>query len=93
MRWERQTVRIGYICFIKTTTIILESISIMNIFEVKIDDYDGAPVATHNMPCAVCYKKHAVLDMGEGIFQPCWDCQKIYKLRKVSICWLKKLFK
>lgn len=36
---------------------------------------DGGPWADHNMPCAVCRKKHAVLDLSCGIMRPCWGCQ------------------
>lgn len=34
------------------------------------------PVATHNMPCAVCRDRKAVLNMNTGIFRPCWECQQ-----------------
>lgn len=37
---------------------------------------DGGPWAEHNMPCPVCLKKSAVLNIGTGVYQPCWDCQK-----------------
>lgn len=39
-------------------------------------DTDGGPWATHDMACAVCRKEHAVLDLGTGIFRPCWTCQE-----------------
>lgn len=43
-------------------------------------DGDGL-VVHHNMPCAVCGKKHAVYVSNNGIFLPCWGCQrKGYKL-------------
>lgn len=43
-------------------------------------DSDGL-VVHHNMPCAVCGKKHAVYQTNYGIFLPCWKCQKKgYKL-------------
>ena len=32
--------------------------------------------AEHDMPCAVCIVGHAVLHLGSGIFDPCWDCQR-----------------
>lgn len=39
--------------------------------------------AEHNMPCAVCGEKHAVLEMPPGVMQPCWSCQdRGYKIRK-----------
>lgn len=36
---------------------------------------DGGPWATHDHACSVCHKKHSVIDVGTGLFQPCWDCQ------------------
>ena len=40
------------------------------------------PAATHNMPCAVCRDRHAVLDLTIGIMQPCWQCQdRGYRVR------------
>lgn len=36
---------------------------------------DGGPWAMHDMACAVCHDRKAVLDIGTGIFQPCWSCQ------------------
>jgi len=50
-------------------------------------------MAEHNMPCSVCTKKHAVYDLSNGIFYPCWDCQKSgYTLiqRKWWMFWIKK---
>lgn len=41
------------------------------------------PAAEHNMPCAVCGEKHAVLDCNTGVMQPCWTCQaEGYEIRK-----------
>jgi hypothetical protein len=28
------------------------------------------------MPCSVCGKNKAILELENGRFQPCWDCQK-----------------
>lgn len=36
---------------------------------------DGGPWAEHDQACAVCGERKAVLDLGNGIFDPCWDCQ------------------
>lgn len=36
---------------------------------------DGGPWAEHDMPCAVCRERHAVLILGTGRFAPCWTCQ------------------
>lgn len=34
------------------------------------------PFAIHNMPCAVCRERPAVLDLSRGAFDPCWECQE-----------------
>lgn len=44
----------------------------------------------HNYLCAICREKSAVLEMWSGILQPCWDCQKHYKIFKIN--WLTKFF-
>lgn len=41
--------------------------------EISIEMH--GPAATHNMPCAVCRQRHAVLDLSRGVFQPCWTCE------------------
>jgi len=43
---------------------------------------DGGPWANHNMPCAVCGKAHAVLDLSTAIFHPCRFCAKEWVLKK-----------
>jgi hypothetical protein len=44
---------------------------------------DGGPWAIHNMPCAVCGIKVAVLNLGAGHFEPCWECQRVgWEMRK-----------
>ena len=35
------------------------------------------PAATHDQSCAVCHVRHAVLNLNDGHFQPCWTCQKL----------------
>ena len=47
----------------------------MELAQIKVDDFGGAPVAEHNMPCSVCRVEKAVLDLGTGRFEPCWKCQ------------------
>lgn len=47
---------------------------------------DGGPWAEHDMACAVCHTSKAVIDVGTGVFQPCWECQNtgyrlVYKKR------------
>lgn len=69
--------------------------------EVELTDitvyiHDSMLLATHNYPCPVCKVNSAVYNMSNGIFQPCWDCQKKgYKIVKVtkSKYWFSKLFK
>jgi hypothetical protein len=45
------------------------------VLEISVNDFGGAPVAEHNMPCAVCRSRHAVLVLDKGVFEPCWECQ------------------
>lgn len=40
----------------------------MELAKIEVNDYGGAPVATHNMPCAVCRTKHAVIELNTGRF-------------------------
>ena len=42
----------------------------------KVNDFGGAPVAEHDVVCAVCRIESAVLVLNTGVFQPCWNCQK-----------------
>ena len=52
---------------------------------------DGGPWADHNMPCAVCWTEHAVLDMHTSRFEPCWKCQaKRWRTLKIPqmLLWL-----
>jgi hypothetical protein len=37
---------------------------------------DGGPWAEHDMACAVCHEETAVLDIGTGVFHPCWRCAR-----------------
>ena len=53
----------------------LKEREVMELAEIKIHT-DGGPWAFHNMPCAVCRKEHAILQLWDGTFQPCWACQK-----------------
>lgn len=48
----------------------------MNLVEIIVDDFGGAPFAEHNMPCAVCWERSAVLFLNAGVFEPCWECQR-----------------
>lgn len=48
----------------------------MELSPIVVNDFGGAPIAEHNMPCAVCGCCHAVLYLNTGVFLPCWKCQK-----------------
>lgn len=47
------------------------------------------PVMVHNYLCACCRRQKAVIETWHGILQPCWDCQKQWKL--VRLNWFDKL--
>ena len=51
---------------------------------------DG-PIAFHNYLCAVCRDEKAVIDLSEGVLQPCWVCQKS-GYRVVRLNWFTKFF-
>ena len=57
----------------------------MEIAKIVVDDFGGAPVAEHNMPCPICRKKPAVLYLNKGQFHPCRKCEsegwRTYKVR------------
>lgn len=36
---------------------------------------DGGPWAEHDQACAVCSRNPAVLQLWDGVYQPCWSCQ------------------
>ena len=64
--------------------------------DVTVYIHDSMIFATHYYPCHVCKVNSAVYNMSNGIFQPCWCCQKKgYKIVKVtkSKSWFIKLFK
>ena len=45
---------------------------------IEVDVHYEGPAAFHNMPCAVCWTRKAVLS--NGVFQPCWECQRYWRL-------------
>lgn len=49
----------------------------MKLAQIIVNDFDGAPVAEHNFPCAVCQDLPAVLHLPTGIFHPCRLCQSV----------------
>ena len=64
--------------------------------DITVYIHDSMMLATHDYPCPVCKVNSAVYNMSNGIFQPCWDCQKKgYNIVKVSKkkSWFSKLFK
>ena len=47
---------------------------------------------THDMPCAVCHKRHAVMDCQTEVFYPCRECEEkgwVLKKKKKLFNWLK----
>lgn len=50
----------------------------------------GPGCIVHNYLCAVCLKESAVMEMEEGILQPCWDCQ-LKHFRVVKLNWFMRL--
>ena len=60
----------------------------MKLAKIVVENY--GLYAEHNMPCAVCRELPAVLDLGTGLMQPCWDCQSHgYTLRRLPQ-WLRR---
>lgn len=43
---------------------------------IEVDVIDHGLTVEHNMPCAVCRKRQAVLFLNTGCFEPCWHCQQ-----------------
>lgn len=62
--------------------------------DVHVYIHDSLMAVKHNYPCPVCLKNHAVYNMNDGIFKPCWGCQKDgYALvKKGKAGWFKSLF-
>jgi len=50
------------------------------------------PAMRHNFPCPICLENHAVLDMNQGIFLPCWICQKSHWVLKRTDWWNNRSF-
>lgn len=46
----------------------------MELAQIIVEQH--GPAAEHNMPCSICQKRHAVYDMNQDRFLPCWQCQK-----------------
>lgn len=47
----------------------------MELAKIEINDFGGAPICEHNMPCAICGTRHAVYFLNEGLFLPCRECE------------------
>lgn len=55
---------------------------------------DGGPWARHNMPCGVCQKNHAVLDLNLWVYLPCWYCQdEGWEMRRCKPRWWQKRYR
>jgi hypothetical protein len=48
------------------------------------------PAMNHNYLCAICRQEKAVLELWRGVLQPCWGCQKNYKVMKLN--WVLRLY-
>jgi len=48
----------------------------MKLLEVKVDDFGGAPVCTHNYPCPIYTEEHAVYNLSDGYFKPSRKAQR-----------------
>lgn len=66
----------------------------------EVEDHPGVapflyrligPIAEHNYLCSVCRDKPGVIELWHGLLQPCWECQKEYKLIKLT--WFDRLLK
>ena len=65
----------------------------MEIHVPIINDFDGSPMAEHDMACAVCLNQYAVYILNTGEFQPCWKCQSLgWQTRRLPR-WLNKVLK
>jgi len=49
-------------------------------------DESGLPLfAQHDVACAVCHVKPAVLCCNTMVFEPCWECQSVgWRLQRPS---------
>ena len=62
----------------------------MKRFMPTVEDFGGAPVAVHDMPCAVRWQSGdpAVLDISTGVFHPGWKAQEQgWRLVKATSFW------
>ena len=42
----------------------------------KIEVDTDVMITKHNFPCPICLHRHAILNLENGIFSPCWNCQR-----------------
>jgi len=56
----------------------------LEVADVNVYMHDSGMVCTHDYSCPVCRTEKAVLDSSTGLMQPCWCCQKDYKLVKID---------
>lgn len=57
----------------------LEKIS-MAVFKYRTT----GPAMEHNYLCAICRHYPAVIETWRGWLQPCWECQKQYKMIRLN---------
>ena len=64
---------------------------------VNVYPHDSGMVYHHDYSCPICSVHHAVLDLSQGIFQPCRSCMEKgwavvkYKPKKKNI--IKRIFR
>lgn len=47
--------------------------------KLKVTMAQEGPVMLHNLYCWFCEENPAIYSMNDGIFKPCWKCQKDFK--------------
>lgn len=65
--------------------------------QIRWNDYGGAPMAEHNMPCCQCCDRKAVLQLSSAphrpMFQPCWKCQREGWVTVKATGWKRRLLR
>jgi len=65
----------------------------MKLLKPTINPNGPMGLPTHNMPCAWCLEKSAVLGCENGRFDLCWGCQEKRKIETSWFPWIHSLFK
>ena len=64
----------------------------MKLLKVEFNDFGGAPVMEHNMPCAIHQDEPAVYVAHRGILEPSWKARKEgWHLVRVDTWWKRTL--